>query len=311
MCAAAANSMPFFDSPDAYFLTQSDAHFWAPYLRAALGRHGIAESASVTGCVGTWPTFIVGDIVIKFFGFHPWWRYSYQLELQALRLAGTDTAIPAPRLLTEGALFTDREPWPYLVMKCSPGKAWEDALPQPATRRAVAHQLGVAARRIHALPVPAESVLRQRNWPEENRPDCAARHRQWGTLPDHLIDQIENYLIDPRADHSVFLHADLTRRHLFIDRQRLVGIIDWGDAFVGDPYYEVAALFFQALACDRSLLHALLYGYSWPTCDEFRHRAMSQALLHRSDIISHAAAQVPLDTLAPLDELAIALWGIW
>ena len=33
---------------------------------------------------------------------------------------------------------------------------------------------------------------------------------------------------------------EVLRRHRHDDGDQLVGIIDWGDAFVTDPYYELA-----------------------------------------------------------------------
>lgn len=56
---------------------------------------------------------------------------------------------------------------------------------------------------------------------------------------------------------GVLLHADLHPRHVFAERGRLTGIIDWGDATAGDPAYEFGR---YSRAGDASLA-IVLRGY--------------------------------------------------
>lgn len=41
-------------------------------------------------------------------------------------------------------------------------------------------------------------------------------------------------------DQGVLLHGDLMPRHVWDDQGRLAGLIDWGDAAVGDPLFDLA-----------------------------------------------------------------------
>jgi hypothetical protein len=45
-----------------------DPRHWGPYVRAALDRHSLPEDVIEAPFVGTFPTFIVGDVVVKLFG---------------------------------------------------------------------------------------------------------------------------------------------------------------------------------------------------------------------------------------------------
>ncbi len=68
-------------------------------------------------------------------------------------------------------------------------------------------------------------------------------------LPHDLYERLREYLIyqDPNGaaepSRSVLLHGDLGAEHLLIgDDGRLVGLIDWADACLGDPAYDLKFL---------------------------------------------------------------------
>jgi aminoglycoside phosphotransferase (APT) family kinase protein len=53
-------------------------------------------------------------------------------------------------------------------------------------------------------------------------------------------------------------HGDLKLGHVLVDDDRLAGVIDWGDAVVGDPVWDIARFAHRA---DASSLSLLLEGY--------------------------------------------------
>jgi aminoglycoside 2''-phosphotransferase len=68
------------------------------------------------------------------------------------------------------------------------------------------------------------------------------------------------------------LHHDLATEHILADPtgQRLTGVIDWGDVWIGDPAIDFAGF---AHACDDATLDALLTAYG-PVDGGFRSRAI-------------------------------------
>jgi hypothetical protein len=89
----------------------------------------------------------------------------------------------------------------------------------------------------------------------------------------HCSDQIDDYLAPP-SDERYLVHADLHGDHIFIRDGHLAGIIDWGDALCGDPYYDLPALFFGTFGASKPLLRTFLDAYGWPVGSDFVHRAM-------------------------------------
>jgi aminoglycoside 2''-phosphotransferase len=68
------------------------------------------------------------------------------------------------------------------------------------------------------------------------------------------------------------LHHDLATEHILADPtgQRITGVIDWGDVWIGDPAMDLAGF---AHDCDAATLDSLLAAYG-PVDDGFRRRAV-------------------------------------
>jgi len=171
-----------------------DVDFWGPYVAEILGRQGLTRAGwePVTGFVGTYPSFVYADVVVKLFGYFPW-RDSYAAERAALELIASDPELAAPDLLGEGRLYDDDDaPWPYLILTRVPGIAWRDAHPSAEQRRSIAAELGRQLRLVHTLRPSDDAPFS--DWPLLNAAAASERHRAWGSLPPHLIEQIDDYL---------------------------------------------------------------------------------------------------------------------
>src|SRR2546423_14131682 len=92
-----------------------DPGYWEPYIRAALDHHGLEGAALEAPFVGTFPTFLVGDVVVKLFGPAFDGPASHEAELAMHRLLASHPEIRAPALVASGQLYDDQPDWPYLV----------------------------------------------------------------------------------------------------------------------------------------------------------------------------------------------------
>ncbi len=318
---------------DLYRLRFCDASYWADFVRVVCERHGFSPCRSITNRVpGTCPTFIVDDRwVVKFFGELFEGGASFRSELDANRLVAADGGIPAPAVLAQGALFDDDSgwPWPYLIFQYVPGDSLGEVYEQVSfeDKLALAGQLGRMTRRLHAIPVDGAGAL-QPAWDAyvqllgERRRQCVEDHRAWGT-PAHWVAQIEGFLlpadelVDAGARPSL-IHADITADHILgrFDggHWSMTGLIDFGDAMVGDPAYELIALHLDAFRCDRRLLEAYLAEYCSGTDGRagrgMIERAKHLMLLHRFNVLAVAVARLPgADAPTDLGELMAAVWG--
>lgn len=311
----AIDTPPHFGTMAAYLDHLNDAGYWRPYAYEALNRHGLAMVEAVAGRGGTFPTLVGGGVAIKLFGHLPFWERSHAGELAALDNVARDHRIPAPKLLAHGRLFDDAAAlWPYLVMTSMPGANWEDASLSPSQKRAVAADLGRTVGGIRDVS-PSSALPRPEDWSTWG-PAKAARRT---VLPPHLVEQVDDFVAAIPETDRVFVHGDLMHRHVFVSGSGLTGLIDWGDAVVADPHYELAQVHLNLFDGNKTLLRIFLDHANWPTERGFARRSLAQAFRRQAvglaqhttmDVFFKVPDLVPLGEITTLDELAHALFTV-
>lgn len=308
----------------------TDGSLWRPVvervwdenddLRRAATNH--APTAILPGYPGTCAVFIVNDAsVIKFFP--PMVAHDFTRELAVYRLIAR--RVPCiPTLLASGVLV-DRLRWPYLVVSRLPGDAWRDlrySLPRYAALEAM-ETLGRVIRSTHDIRLPQSG-----GWPSANDwevfvqsrlPHAGAELARNTALNRGITAEIEAYLAatDWFVERPCLVHADLTEDHLLLDRRdgcwHMSGLIDWADAEVSDPFYDLVALWFSICRRDAGLFHAFRAGYgetgSWNT--DGIQRLTAFTFIHRfaANIINEVLTPSEQRAIRTLDELQSELFG--
>lgn len=307
---------PGFASVQEYISRVGDVGYWWPYVAEILERHDLtgAGREPVAGFNATYPTFLVGDVVVKLFGYARSWREGHAAERAAHALVATDPEIAAPSLLGEGRLHEDVDaPWPYLITTRMSGVALQDAEPSREQLLSFAADLGRQVRRVHALR--PSGVAMDEDWPALN----VARAAERSSLPPHLIAQIDGYLTRLGPFDRVFVHGDLVAMHAFVENGRLTGIIDWGDAMVTDRHYELIQVYRDMFDCDKALFRVFLEACDWPVGPDLPQQAMGHALRRQAmmlvqhpsgDVFMPIAEKFPLQDIETLDDLATELFAV-
>ncbi len=298
---------PVFASLEAYRARQADTGFWQPHVAEVLARHGLPgdPAAMRPGIGATYPTFLCGDLVVKLFGGWPTWRQSFSAESAVQVVLARDPGLLVPASVAEGTLFAESpDAWPYLVTARVAGLSWDRAELSDRQRIAVAAQLGEQVARLHRLPPPDLPA-----WATLDLEEACGR----SALPSHLVADVEAFVARTGEGAPVLVHGDLMERHAFVEHGRLTGIIDWGDAMVADPHYELAKLHLGLFAGDGLLLRAFLSAANWAVGPDFARRCLAQAIRrqavglvqHPSMDVSHRVPDLLQGRVpATLDELA-------
>lgn len=281
-----------------------DARYWASYVVDALSRHDLPIAEIETPLVGTFPTFLVGEFVVKLFGETFDGQASYAVELGVHRLLADHADIPAAKVVGSGYLFETQPLWAYLITTRCRGVAIRELELAGSDAVAVARRLGEVTASIHQLAPPP--AVRDRDLLPRLRATAVERLTNFG-LPHRLVQQVPSFLEDA-LPASALVHADLTADHVFIEGGRLASVIDWGDAMFADPYYELVALYFDAFACRRSLLNDFLDAYGWSRDDCFSRRALQAVLEFQFNPLDSVRRLVDLDRVQTLDEVATRLF---
>lgn len=171
-------------------------------------------------------TLRVGDVFLKIDAD----QRRTDVEVEAMATA----PIPTPQVLW-------RKP-PVLALAALPGAALGRlGEPSPASSAAWA-AAGAAARMLHDAPLPS--------WPGQSLDEIASRLErecEWlvtsGVLPTDVVTRnrrIAEAALRPWT--PVFTHGDLQVDHVFVDGDRITGVIDWSEAGPGDALFDLAIL---------------------------------------------------------------------
>jgi hygromycin-B 7''-O-kinase len=310
----------------------ADPVAWRPYVEQVCRRHALNPGQAVRiGVPGTCPTFIVDERwVVKFFGRLFDGGHCWQVELELGKWAGA-LGLPVPEIVAEGQLFQAYPGWrwPYLVFEYVPGKSIGEVFEQVGLedKLALARWMGEITRRMHGAAMPVSEIF-QPAWDaftgllHSQRGGCLQSFQEWGCLPEHLLAQLDDFLqpVDELVDLRSMphlIHADLTADHVLGrlegGRWHSLALIDFGDAMVGNLYYELVALHLDLFHGDKRLLAAYLdaYGLDEEERRQLPVRAMFMALLHRFNVLEPVFERHPgLRQITTLDELADVLWRV-
>jgi aminoglycoside phosphotransferase len=317
---------PRFADDDAYERSLRDAAFWAPFARAALRLSGLEDDGEVrTHFPTTHVAALVGDRYLVKLHYEDWFGEDcFQTEREAYRMLA-DRGLPVPELLAEGALYDEGWRWPFLVTTAMGGRSLReiDGGVTLDDHRRVADWLGGAVRDLHHVPIHDGERISHEVYCDliQIRMQRAHRdHEQWGSLSPDLVGQVRDYLwearslIDPGRERPVFLHGDLHEGNVFADGDRGSveprGIVDFNDAYEGDPHYDLVAIHAKGFAGDKELLRRFLEGYGWGDLGRrWPRRMMALTLAHDYDMIGPLAGRIPED-VSTIDDLAAMVWDL-
>src|SRR5215470_9324419 len=183
---------------------------------------------------------------------------------------GADAGCAAPAILGFGRLGTDDRMSAFIMRRVAgrPIVTGHPAFPE----------VGGGLRRLHAVRLPGFGWLAEAAWDE--RGDFALRHSSWlgflqgicgdaRSLADRYVAaapvaEAAAAALDAHAaalaavEVGSLCHGDLKAAHILVDAGRLAGVIDWGDAAVSDPLWDIARFAHRA---DRGAVALLLEGY--------------------------------------------------
>jgi aminoglycoside phosphotransferase (APT) family kinase protein len=313
-------SAPAFDSIAAFKQALQDVSGWLPVLHAIAERHDLVINPArvEVGIGGTYPTFLVDDVVIKLFGHLPRWQDAFRAELAVMQFIGQDPSLAAPRLLGSGEIFDAPSPiCPYMLTSRMAGVAWDRATLSAADKIRLAEDLGVQLAKLGALDC-AEVDLTS----PADAPSLAAAARR-SSLPQHLVPEIDTFAARLQQTSGAtgqqrLVHGDLMFRHVFVEHGRCSGLIDWGDALVIDPHYELVQIQLNLFDRDQELLRVMLAAAGWSPAPDFAERCLLMSLQRQAhglaqhfsmDVFYKIPQWIAVDRVSSLEELAQRLFG--
>lgn len=315
--------MPAVETLDDYRAIYHRDDIWRPVIETICRRYSYLNQPCVRGPDGSHIVYFVGQsFVVKLFV--PLFAHDFTAEnLVARHLAGK-IALEIPEIVAEGHVAG----WNYLVMTRNTGTplqfVWDDLLPDD--RRAIAADVGQLIALLRSVPISGLESLGS-DWSQFLAAQVAALAAHHLPVPEldwnpeqefpTFFDSLEGILSQPFQ--TVLLLADITREHVFaVHRDRkwqVVGYLDFGDAMLGHPDYEMVAPGLEIAGGDPEILSALLIAAGYPenALDQsLSRRLMAYTLIHRYVDLAAVLSLVPqARKAANLDELASLVWPLF
>ncbi len=242
-------------------------HIEEDLARAIILKHQLPEASLRLFSDGTNIVFSYGEKVIKIFP--PFHQSQFESERLVLKHLDRNLSIKTPTLEHEGELFA----WPYLIMSKLEGTNLEtlwETMPHN-NKIVILRELGKLIREVHALPTDGLEAI-DCHWPqflEKQKANCVEQHQTKG-LPTALLQQLPAYLdasreILPEFKKPVILTGEYTPMNFLVNQVNGVwhisGLIDFGDAMLGLPQYDLLGPGAFLIQGDKQLLREFLTAY--------------------------------------------------
>jgi aminoglycoside 2''-phosphotransferase len=196
-------------------------------------------------------SFLVGDEIVFRFPKHPEAAERIRREVALLSKLAPRLPIPVPRMEYVGTRASDGRPFA--------GHRLIRGVPLPSDLAGTARERATRDIAEFLSALRAVAVEEARSWGviEEDPRDgyvedfARARAEVYPLVEPFVRDHVERLFQSYLTDEALFdfepalLHADLAPEHIRFspEEQKISGIIDWGDASVGDPDYELSYLY--------------------------------------------------------------------
>lgn len=233
--------------------------------------------------------FRIGDRrIVKLYGTDA--RRHQNIERAVLQTIGKQ--IPAPRLLAEGTLETGE---PYIIMSEIAGKTLEDSWTDlsPPQLRKIAGEIGSITSYLHQQPHnklaaveaqfggKAELVAEMK---AERATEIKGMDRFSMRHKDELLEFLNGEGLSFLDNGDVLTHSDFSHAHIYLDqtsgRPTVSGLIDWAEAMLGPPEWDIAFHWFWTFSWHRDSMQDCLNAYyqEWNRPDQFARRCFATHL---------------------------------
>jgi hygromycin-B 7''-O-kinase len=314
--------MPAVETLEAYRAIYHRDDIWEPVIEAICRRYPYLNQPCMRGPDGSHIVYFVGQAyVIKLFV--PLFAQDFIAENLVARHLSGKIALEIPEIVAEGQIAG----WNYLVMTRIFGTplqfVWDDLLPDE--QHAIASDVGRMITFLRTVPISGLDFLGS-DWSQFLAAQIAGLTTHHQPVPEltwdlqqefpAFFDSLEGIIDQPFQ--PVLLLADITREHTFVERcdrkWQVVGYLDFGDAMLGHPDYEMVAPGLEIAGGDPMLLRSLLTAAGYPENthnQRISRRLLAYTLIHRYVDLAAVLSMVPqARNAASLDELAHLVWPL-
>ena len=314
------NTLPSIGSFEEYEKLKVKIEIFENAAKEIIHRHQLPIGLSLKiFSEGTNIVFDYGDQkVIKIFP--PFHYDQFKAEVLVLQHIQGKLSVETPAVEHYG----DISGWPYIVMSKIPGTLLEELWDEIefSNKMIIIRELGSLIHEAHSLPTYGLEEI-DSHWPQfikKQINSCQEKHQL--DLPKPLLEEIPTYLesinkLLVQINKPVILTGEYTPMNFLVNQVdgvwHIAGLIDFGDAMLGLPEYDLLGPGVFLIQGDKHLLREFLtsYGYSQDMMTPLlSHQLTALMLLHK---YSNLNVQIRIkdwkSKINNLNDLEKLVWG--
>lgn len=284
-------------------------------------RHQLPQLPLTLFSEGTNIVFEYGDTqVIKIFP--PFHQGQYQSEWLVMKKLQGRLSVNTPTLQYHGEFSG----WPYIIMTKLEGTLLETLWGEMDVdnKLTIIRELGALIKEVHSQPTDGLEAIdcRWEQFIQKQMANCLQQH-QSTQLPKILLQQLPTYLelIQPKLPKinlPVILTGEYTPMNFLVKQSNGVwhidGLIDFGDAMLGLPEYDLLGPGAFLIQGDKQLLREFLlsYGYSYDELTEnLSQQLTGLMLLHQYSNLNIQVRIEGWQSIKNMRDLEQLVWGFY
>lgn len=313
--------LPKIDSYEEFERVKQKINILEDAAKKIIHHHKLPDLPLVTFSEGTNIVYSYGNNqVIKIYP--PFHQKQYQSERLVLQHVHNKLPVKTPALQHYGEFSG----WPYIVMSQLDGTLletlWEEM--DRANKKIILSELGTLIKEVHALPTEELEVI-DSHWEqfiEKQIINCVKQH-QSKQLPEELLQQIPNFLdsikpILPKISRPVILTGEYTPMNILVKQTEGVwhidGLIDFGDAMLGLPEYDLLGPGTFLAQGDKMLLKTFLIAYGYTKAELTKYLSQQLTALMLLHQYSNLNVQIRIEgwksKVKTIQDLEDLVWGL-
>ena len=280
--------LPLIHSNEEYEQFKQQVEVLEDVAKKIMHRHQLPILPLTLFSEGTNIVFACGNNqVIKIFP--PFHQNQYQSERLVLQHVQDKLSVKTPTLKYHGEFSG----WPYIVMSQLKGTLletlWEGM--DHVNKAIILSELGSLIKEVHGLPIGGLEAI-DSHWEQfiEKQIAHCVKHHQSKQLPDELLQQIPDFLNLVKStllkiNRPVILTGEYTPMNFLVKQTdgiwHIDGLIDFGDAMLGLPEYDLLGPGAFLIQGNKELLITFLtaYGYTEEKLTQHLSRQLTALML--------------------------------
>ncbi len=275
---------------------------WRAAVIECCDKHDLASEDLVAFSEGTnLVASVNGSHIVKIFP--PFLKHQWESEHRVLNHLKGKLTTAIPELLAAGKRS---DGWHYVIVTKLEGTTFEGVWHQftLSEKEKILRQVGQIMKSVHQVDVGELKSLKP-EWSEFlkiQKENVFDRHRKL-KMPNWFLNELPQFInsyqeLIPSHFQPVILTGEYTPFNLMTDvikNSAVMAMIDFGDAMIGYPEYDLLGPSLFMAEGKSELVYALFDGYGLSVKqinEEFRHRLMVLAVLHRYSNL-HVQIRIP------------------